>query len=312
MLSNGVNIVFNGHAHIYERNSPASGKNRQSLVKLRHGRRRCHGPVPREPAVRMTQYAVGWSPHEQQRHEVRHRAGPDLTGSGLPLPEGHDQRRVGDRHPHRLDRVIPSTCRPTPSIRSRIRSSIPRRWLAARAPARRSRSHASSATASYTCKLDAGIRRRMHQPLKTYTGLGNGSHTFTVYATVGGVVDPLPATYTWSVDTIAPTAPGSFAASATSPFSVALSWTAATDNLGVTGYDIIRDGNAPRDHPAGHQLHRYRRRRIHPVRLSDPGPRCRRQPVRARRRAPCDHAESAFARLRGWLRNWATCPPGRP
>ena len=59
---------------------------------------------------------------------------------------------------------------------------------------------------------------------------------------MAGVVDPLPATYTWTVDTIAPAAPGNFAASATSPFSVALSWTAATDNLGVTGYDILRDG----------------------------------------------------------------------
>jgi len=43
-------------------------------------------------------------------------------------------------------------------------------------------------------------------------------------------------------DTTAPTVPGSFTASATSAFAVQLGWAASTDDVAVTGYDVLRDG----------------------------------------------------------------------
>src|SRR5206468_8326460 len=43
-------------------------------------------------------------------------------------------------------------------------------------------------------------------------------------------------------DTQAPTAPSNLAATATSSSSVALSWTASTDNVGVAGYRVSRNG----------------------------------------------------------------------
>ncbi|MFB7334855.1 cellulase family glycosylhydrolase [Streptomyces adustus] len=43
-----------------------------------------------------------------------------------------------------------------------------------------------------------------------------------------------------SADTQAPTAPGTPAASAVTATSVTLGWTAATDNVGVAGYDVVR------------------------------------------------------------------------
>ena len=43
-------------------------------------------------------------------------------------------------------------------------------------------------------------------------------------------------------DTTPPSAPGSLTATATSSISVSLSWTAATDNVGVTGYRVLRGG----------------------------------------------------------------------
>jgi mannan endo-1,4-beta-mannosidase len=43
-------------------------------------------------------------------------------------------------------------------------------------------------------------------------------------------------------DTQAPTTPGTPAASAVAATSVTLTWTAATDNVGVTGYDVVRVG----------------------------------------------------------------------
>ena len=43
-------------------------------------------------------------------------------------------------------------------------------------------------------------------------------------------------------DTQAPTEPANLAADATGPFNVNLAWAASTDNVGVTGYEIYRDG----------------------------------------------------------------------
>ncbi|RSM43992.1 alkaline phosphatase [Amycolatopsis balhimycina DSM 5908] len=47
-----------------------------------------------------------------------------------------------------------------------------------------------------------------------------------------------------SGDTQAPTTPTGFAAGTTTATSVALTWNAATDNVGVAGYDILRNGTA--------------------------------------------------------------------
>jgi chitodextrinase len=49
----------------------------------------------------------------------------------------------------------------------------------------------------------------------------------------------LPAPYE---DAVAPSAPGGLAATATTSSSVSLSWTASTDNVGVAGYNILRNG----------------------------------------------------------------------
>ncbi len=50
----------------------------------------------------------------------------------------------------------------------------------------------------------------------------------------------LPAPYT--EDATPPSAPSGLTATATSSSSVSLSWTASTDNVGVTGYNIFRNG----------------------------------------------------------------------
>jgi chitodextrinase len=69
-------------------------------------------------------------------------------------------------------------------------------------------------------------------------------YTYTVYATdgagnVGPASDPSTAT---TPDGTPPTAPASFTAVLTSPSQVNLTWTAATDNVGVTGYQLSRGG----------------------------------------------------------------------
>ncbi|HEU4349298.1 MAG TPA: metallophosphoesterase, partial [Actinoplanes sp.] len=52
-------------------------------------------------------------------------------------------------------------------------------------------------------------------------------------------------------DGLVPSTPGGLAATEDTPGTVHLSWTAATDNFGVTGYRVYRDGSPVADLPAG-------------------------------------------------------------
>lgn len=71
----------------------------------------------------------------------------------------------------------------------------------------------------------------------TYTASGTGSgYVEDINGTVQGVYPFLV------VDTTAPSIPGTPAASSKTDRSVSLSWAAATDNVGVTGYQVFRNG----------------------------------------------------------------------
>jgi chitodextrinase len=52
------------------------------------------------------------------------------------------------------------------------------------------------------------------------------------------------ATVTTQADTSPPTAPGTPAATSVTSSQVGLAWTAATDNVGVEGYLVVRNGSA--------------------------------------------------------------------
>jgi chitodextrinase len=69
------------------------------------------------------------------------------------------------------------------------------------------------------------------------------THDFSVVAVDGaGNLGPEATTQLTLPDVTAPGAPGSLLAKATGPTSVALTWSAASDNIGVTGYRLTRDG----------------------------------------------------------------------
>jgi hypothetical protein len=64
----------------------------------------------------------------------------------------------------------------------------------------------SSSAATFECALDVGTFANCTSP-KTYTGLGDGPHTFKVRARTPGKSTSTAATRSWTVDTTAPPAP---------------------------------------------------------------------------------------------------------
>ncbi len=95
---------------------------------------------------------------------------------------------------------------------------------------------------TYAWNFGDGTTSSVQSPAKTY----NTSGTYTVSLTVtgpGGTNTRTNANYitvTAGGDTSAPTVPGGLAATANGTSGINLSWTASSDNVGVTGYRVER------------------------------------------------------------------------
>ncbi len=83
-----------------------------------------------------------------------------------------------------------------------------------------------------------------------------------------------------SPDTQPPSAPGGLTALAAGPDRVDLSWSAASDDVGVTGYEVLRDGLSDRHARGGDRLRRHLGQPRHPLRVRGEGDRRGREPLR--------------------------------
>ena len=97
----GVDIAFNGHAHIYERNN-ANGPG--GLISYVTG----GGGAPLEPVSKcsglpgIVAYAIGWSNSSATGSACGSASRPVSLESGLPLPAGQGRWEHGHRHPDGL------------------------------------------------------------------------------------------------------------------------------------------------------------------------------------------------------------------
>ena len=77
------------------------------------------------------------------------------------------------------------------------------------------------------------------------TGLADGSaHDYAVTAVdaAGNESKPSATVHATTADVTAPTTPTHLSATAVGPHEIDLAWTASSDNVGVTGYDVYRNG----------------------------------------------------------------------
>ncbi|NOQ27943.1 MAG: T9SS type A sorting domain-containing protein [Bacteroidales bacterium] len=95
----------------------------------------------------------------------------------------------------------------------------------------------TAVSGTITIPSDVNGVRRMRVSMK-YDGAQTACETFSY----GEVEDYNITIGTGTPDTEAPTAPTNLSSSSITETTVTLNWTAATDNIGVTGYDIYKDG----------------------------------------------------------------------
>jgi fibronectin type III domain protein/calcineurin-like phosphoesterase family protein len=234
---NDVKIVFNGHAHIYQRNNPSAPG--MPITYITGG-----GGATLEPVTLCggnAAYARGWSPTKLKGYacgagvqppasasQVFHFLKVTVAGSSVTVAPTDENGNTFDVQTYNfttgVDTVIDTAPDPLTNATSATFTF-----------------HASATGATYACSLDAAAATPCTSPA-SYSGLAEGTHTFSVAATVNGTTDPTPATDTWTVDTTPPSAPSGLTATAAGPTTVNLSWNASTDSNGVTGYDIVRNG----------------------------------------------------------------------
>ncbi len=237
LASNGVNLAFSGHAHLYQRNVPGTPGTFPNYITGGGGA--TLQPIAEVGCSAVDKYGIGWSPSKNigskcgaaplpdSAARVYHFIKVTVSGNTVTVTPTDSLGRTFDVQSYTFgvapDTIIDSApASPTNATTASVAF------------------HSSITPATFTCSVDGAAASACSSPLNL-SGLAVGSHTVTVTAKANGQTDPSPAAAKWTIDTTAPAPPSGLLANATSS-SVTLSWGAASDPSGIGGYDVLRDG----------------------------------------------------------------------
>jgi hypothetical protein len=237
LAQHGVNIVFNGDSHVYQRNVPSAPGMPVTYVVGGGGAKL----NPIGPCTPIDAYGIGWgnttnkgskcgsAPVPTAKSQVFHFLKITVDGSTVTVTPTDSLGNTFDAQTYAFEPVpdtIVDSGPPDPSGSDSAEFSF----------------HSTVPSATFSCSFDGEPATPCTSPA-TYSGLGDGLHVFTVAATSAGGTDPSPAARSWTVDTIAPTVPADPAGGVVNSTTVNLTWAASTDAGGVAFYDVTRDGS---------------------------------------------------------------------
>ena len=250
---NGVNLVFNGHAHIYERNIAAPGGVTSYVAGT--------GGANAEPVSSCTStdaYAVGWSYSSSKGSscggaspptsdsQVYHFLKVSVSGSSVTVTPVNAQGGIFDQHTYNFaaDSTPPSAPGSLTASPGSTKNVLT--WTAA------TDNIGVSAYDVYRSGTYLGTVGPNVTSYTDKTATAGTGYTYQVAARdlAGNTTRASVNVNGGSSDTTPPTAPGSLTATATGPTAIGLSWLASTDNVGVTGYTVYRGTTAIATLPA--------------------------------------------------------------
>jgi chitodextrinase len=248
LTDNGVDMVFNGHAHMYERNN----KTANGLVTYVTGGGGAK-PEPISHCQPYDAYGLGWSStggskcgsatKPTQIDQVYHYLRVDVNGQQVTvtpinaLGQPFDQQTY-DFSPDSTKPTAPSNLQANAPVGNRVDLQ----WGA---------SNDANGISAYDIYRDDTKIDSVAGSTLTYSD--NNVSPNTQYSYVVKARDPSNNTSdasntatltTPSIDSEKPTAPSGLQATAMTASRIDLSWTASSDNVGVTNYDIYRVGVA--------------------------------------------------------------------
>jgi chitodextrinase len=245
---NGVSLVFNGHAHIYQRNvAPPGGVT--SYVTGGGGAR----STTVSHCSTTDAYAIGWSysknkgnacggaPVPSADAQVYHFLRVTVTGSTVTVAPTDSQGHTFDVRTYDFgaDTVAPSAPGALAFTRSSSGSKVTLSWSAAGDNVGvsgydlyRNGAYLATTTSTASSYADTTVAAKQGYTYQVYARdlAGNATAASITVPGKGGN------------DTTPPTAPTGLAATSTNPTTASLSWNASTDDNGVAGYAILRDG----------------------------------------------------------------------
>ena len=198
----GVNLVFNAHAHMYERNIPSGPGAPVTYVTGGGG----GTLVPIDQCHSYDAYGIGWSnskskgyacgsaPVPTAKSQVFHFLKVTVAGTSVTVAPTDSLGNTFDVQTYDFGNALPDTV---------IDSGPP---AATDSGTATFSFHSTVTPATFACSLDGAPATGCTSPA-TYSGLADGPHSVTVTATSAGGTDPLPASSTWTVDTTPPTPP---------------------------------------------------------------------------------------------------------
>ena len=247
LASNGVGLAFNGHAHIYERNVATPG----GVTNYVAG----NGGAAAEPVSKCgttDAYAVGWSYSSAKGSacgsatapgsdaQVYHFLKVTVSGTSVTVTPVNASGGTFDAQTYNFapDSTPPSAPGSLKATTSSTKNVLT--WTAA---------SDNIGVAAYDVYRNGTYLATVAPAVTSYTdktATSGTGYTYQVAARdlAGNTTRASVNVNGGATDSTPPTAPGNLTATATGPATVALSWQASTDNVGVTGYTVYRGTTA--------------------------------------------------------------------
>jgi chitodextrinase len=247
LQQNGVDLVFNGHAHIYERNIATPGGVTNYVIGT--------GGAMAEPVSKCSStdaYAVGWSYSSSKGSacgaanaptsdsQVYNFAKVSVNGTSVTVTPTNATGATFDQQTYNFapDTVAPSAPGSLTATSSSTQNVV--KWTSATD---------NVGVIAYDVYRTGTYLATVGPAVTSYTDKTAVAGTGYAYQVVARDLAGNTTAATANVnggpaDTSPPTAPTGLAATATGPTGISLAWQASTDNVGVSGYTVYRGSTA--------------------------------------------------------------------